>query len=251
MKRIVSVLLVCMMLVAMTCIGVSATSKDVTHDETAVQLTTEEIAYMDISSADDAMKDSILAARKEIIFSKEWVADEYTMCVMDAEGNVKRNIPKFSEIFPDWELPKIETNTKSVPNLMKPIEDEVDVTTCTAVEPTGLNDWLYVGGMDVYLHQASSELAEPYAHFYTDVYDVGTMVGTCVTQLTSSETCNIGYSDYDTGVSIGYVTELSMNEWAVIGNVGDMNIGIRASTFSNPGWSYLETFAANRYGILK
>lgn len=65
-------------------------------------------AYMDLESADASLKPVILEARRRIIFSSSWVADEIDGWVTNPDGTVEEVVPHFSEIFPsDWELPAV------------------------------------------------------------------------------------------------------------------------------------------------
>lgn len=64
----------------------------------------EYYAYMELSGADDILKEKILQARKIIISNTSWVADEINGCVTDRSGNVIRQLPHFHDIFPSsWE----------------------------------------------------------------------------------------------------------------------------------------------------
>lgn len=63
-------------------------------------------AYLDMSTAEEEIKPVILIARNTIIHRQSWVADGLNGQILDRGGNVKRNLPEFSELFPaDWELP--------------------------------------------------------------------------------------------------------------------------------------------------
>lgn len=63
-------------------------------------------AYLDMSTAEEELKPIILVARNTIIYRYSWVADGMNGKVLDREGNIKRIIPEFSELFPeDWEMP--------------------------------------------------------------------------------------------------------------------------------------------------
>ncbi len=74
-------------------------------------------AYMDLESAGASLKPVILEARRRIILSSSWVADEIDGWVTNPDGTIAEVVPHFSEVFPsDWELPP-----------MSPEEMEVDL----------------------------------------------------------------------------------------------------------------------------
>lgn len=63
-------------------------------------------AYLNIRTAEEELKPIILVARNIIIHRYSWVADGMNGKVLDEDGNIKREIPEFSELFPeDWEMP--------------------------------------------------------------------------------------------------------------------------------------------------
>ena len=66
----------------------------------------KEYAYLDYASASAEMKEKILEARNVIIFSSDWVADGYSGSIQNVEtGEVIRELPVFSELFPGWDMP--------------------------------------------------------------------------------------------------------------------------------------------------
>lgn len=69
----------------------------------------EKIAYLDLESASPEMKEKILSARNQIIFSQTWVADGFCAYVTDSEDTVIAVVPCFSELFPDWDIPVDES----------------------------------------------------------------------------------------------------------------------------------------------
>ncbi len=66
------------------------------------------LAYMDLSAADEAQKEKILAARNEIITHTQWEM-KHPEILSYVENPVKREFgfaPDFYDIFPaDWEIP--------------------------------------------------------------------------------------------------------------------------------------------------
>lgn len=61
-------------------------------------------AYMDLESAPDDIKPIIRKAREKIIRNTSYAADDVDCYVVDSEGNIIKELPHFSEIFPsDWE----------------------------------------------------------------------------------------------------------------------------------------------------
>ncbi len=70
-------------------------------------------AYLDYEATSTVMKEKIMEARLEIIYSTDWVADGYTGYIQNVEtGEVIRELPSFSEVFPsDWEIPVQDVTT--------------------------------------------------------------------------------------------------------------------------------------------
>lgn len=69
---------------------------------------TRALAYADFETATPAQQEKILAARNEVIFSAEgWYDDQggvYAVNVNE-ESKTYQEVPKFSELFPDWDVP--------------------------------------------------------------------------------------------------------------------------------------------------
>lgn len=69
---------------------------------------TRALAYADFERATPAQQEKILAARNEVIFSAEgWYDDQggvYAVNVNE-ESKTYQEVPKFSELFPDWDVP--------------------------------------------------------------------------------------------------------------------------------------------------
>lgn len=74
--------------------------------ETAPSKLIGEIAYLDINTAPESLKETILQARSVIIFSTGWVTDDpENHGSFHSETSERFFIPKFSDLFPDWDLP--------------------------------------------------------------------------------------------------------------------------------------------------
>ncbi len=68
----------------------------------------ESLAYLDLDSAADEMKDRILEARRILIFSTSWVADGFSGSIQNIKtGEIIRTLPTFSELFPGWDMPEL------------------------------------------------------------------------------------------------------------------------------------------------
>lgn len=104
MKKMLSFVLFCTLLLTMV-VPVAAADTQTKSDE--VPDWAERYAYLDFDSASPGLKEIILKARREIIFSTDWVADGHSMWVEDMRtGEIIREIPKFSEVFPGWDIPE-------------------------------------------------------------------------------------------------------------------------------------------------
>lgn len=75
--------------------------------------------------------------------------------------------------------------------------------------------------------------------------------------LTSSETCNIGFSNANTGASLGYASRIGTNEAVLtkrpITEWGtSCRVAVRASTYDTPGHSTIRVYRSkdNNPGII-
>lgn len=79
----------------------------------AILQTEEDIqyyAYLNLETAEEAMKAIILEARNKIIFRYSWAADGINARVLDENGNIKEELPHFSDLFPeDWSEPVVNS----------------------------------------------------------------------------------------------------------------------------------------------
>lgn len=80
-------------------------------DELGVASELRSLASMDVDSAPAELQEDILAARREIIFSADgWYADNAGIYLVWFDNAKKEwgELPRFSELFPGWDLPTIE-----------------------------------------------------------------------------------------------------------------------------------------------
>lgn len=181
----------------------------------------KEYAYRDISEATPAEKAKIMDARNTIIYSQGWVADGYELALVKADGTVE-NMPKFSELFPDWDIPVL--------NVTGNIDDAVMMSS-TFNERNSSSSYYY------YLKNPTSTNTAPFCSFY----HTGGYVNTYVNSLSSSQTCNIGYNNMGNGASLGWLPNLYPGDSCYLDTLfmSSFTCGVRASTYSSPGYGTL------------
>lgn len=232
MKRVVSIALACMMLSGTMASALAADPSQGVQEE-------NDIAYLNLDEASPDMQEEILEAREQIIYNTSWVADGYSGAVIDAyTGEVIEELPHFSEVFPNWDMPVGEIT-----------EDEVETMPQIGV---GLDDFLVYYSGRVYLEEASpNQNAEAFCTFANDPFEIGTAIATGAVSLSSSETYNVGISNASTGESLLVQTRLTENEFAVLYGVYNEILSCRASTYSDPGWATMVVCGGYRIAEVK
>lgn len=188
----------------------------------------EAIAYQDLNEADPEMKKQILEARETIIFSRGWVANGATGRVLDANGNVIKELPQFEDIFPsDWEVPKmLGQDTQKSDNLPENFYKS----------PTW-GDALYFSG-EVFLELPPDNYnSKPFCTVNTET-SLGTQPAYVKTLSTSGvymnpgrdASYNIGYANASTGESLGWEPNLNNGEVYSIDPPKKTKVSVRAST---------------------
>lgn len=226
MKKTIAMVLSVVMIVGMI-VPVTAV------DENRIELA---IAYERIEeSTAESRKTEILAAREAIIYSKSWVADGIYGAILDQNGNVKEVLPQFSEVFPeDWDVP-VEKNSYSV--LVTP--DLEPVSTSSAPE----FDINLFFNKSVRLSKPSDQNTPPFCTISTTAFQ-GTsseyIVETVYTSgihdnPTTTAYYNLGYSNVETGASLGYAVNLENGEMFTIDPPENIELGIRASSSTDTG----------------
>jgi len=226
MKRLFVCLITYLLILAL-CIPVIA-SENVENIDSQHGLS---VAYLEIDDNTTIIeRTQILEARKAIIFSRSWVADGLSGCILDANGNIKEILPQFSEVFPaDWELPKEENNLLSPPaTLLK----------------TGVQyDWNTFFNGSVSLSNPTNQNTAPFCTLNTTGFP-GTYYEYRVTDVvtkgirnnpTEYGKYNLGYSNATTGVSLGYAINLNNGEAFSINPPANIILGVRASSYDSIG----------------
>jgi len=230
MRKLTSPFLAAVMLI--TLFAPFSASASYVQPQAAALQRLEEIAYLDINAASQEMQKEILDARNILAYTKEWVADGCTGWVEDINtGEIIRYLPSYSEVFPGWDLPVGYPDTQT---------DSYTSDSLISQPSPQLNEWRNIGSHSTYLEAASDEdAADPFVVVLNRQYTFR-FLRVYASELTSSKTCNIGFTDGTNLKSLGYATYLAPNEAfsAFVGGVPD--ILVRASTYSIPGWATME-----------
>lgn len=98
LKRVLSITLAGCLAACTFLVGVGAT------DATSVQTNKDSIAYLELESVPQAMWDSILQARRTIIYGGQaWTVNGATQ-IVHADGTTEM-LPEFKDLYPGWEVP--------------------------------------------------------------------------------------------------------------------------------------------------
>lgn len=190
----------------------------------------KDLAYMDIETADPALESKILEARNEIVLNTSWVADGIRGYIVDKNNNILREVPKFHDIFPsDWDIPAF------------PVEKTTQETIVTSQGNT--RNW---DPFEYYVElkaPPANRNTEPFTHFttygfpgtpYEYTITKALTSGICTNRELRNQTYNIGYSNYNTGASLGLSTRMSESESFGIDTPFNTEVAVRASTYTTP-----------------
>lgn len=100
-------------LLALTLIFSAPSGFAVGADLEEEELSAETYAYMDLETASPEMQERILKAREEIIFSQSWAADGVDLYLVDLQTGERTQLPAFSELFPEWDVPACDPETEA------------------------------------------------------------------------------------------------------------------------------------------
>ena len=197
---------------------------------------------MNLDTASEEMRAQILEAREEIIFNQSWVADGMSGRIRDKDGNIKEELPQFSELFSaDWDMPswhsqetKINTGV-GIPRLNASSRGDVDTIFDDSVwlttPPANMNSTPFCK------FDTTGFKGTAYEYSYKSVFTTGIYQNPGATGY-----YNVGYSNYYTGASLASTTNLSNAECCEINPPRGITLGVRASTNSTIGsWQMFVT----------
>lgn len=174
-------------------------------------LSTEALAYCDLSTAPEVWHDDILLARNDIIYSTSWTVDGQVELILE-DGTVQQ-LPEFSDLFPDWDIPVNNSYSNQ------------SASTRTAN---------YVGY--VYLQAPSATETTPV--FYT-FFPLSNRI-TMGMDSFAGTSWNGGFEDISTGTEIGYSAGMAKTTVLNLTNPNTSNAyGARASTNSTAGYAMM------------
>lgn len=235
MKKAICMLLAVVMIVAMS---IPVMADNYTREITSiVNDDLYAIAYTVIDEqTTNVQKERILAAREEIIYSQSWVADGLSGRILDCNGNVKRSLPQFSELFPeDWDLPVDEETQKPLNGMMG--------YSSSVMSNLPEFDISHSFQGEVKLSAPSLPLTPPFCSFVTtgfpglnNEYYVETVYTEGIfMNLQEVGTFNVGYTNVTTGESLAFATYLDNGDVFQFDPPESITLGVRASTYDRPG----------------
>lgn len=237
MKKGICLLLTVVLVFSMT---VSVGAVNYTKIDTEEGLS---IAYMHTENLSAEMRQEVLRAREEIIFSTSWVVEGARGEILDENGNVIETVPEFYELFPaDWDIPTVP----------------VSAETTAVIQSDSYTGLLYQDYIELSRPSSSHNTAPFYTatmrgfvdtayEYYIEDIQVNGMYG----NPQNTGTFNLGYSNADTGISLGYFTYLPALQVTAAFNPpsGTNRVGIRASTYDSVGTWYM-TVSATRTDVV-
>lgn len=224
MKKVFSILMSFLMICSLA-IPATAVEANVQQEWTNV----ESIAYMSLDDVDVETQSQILQARNEIIFNTSWVADDVNGRVVDENGNVIETLPHFSDVFPsDWDIPSNAQTINANSN---------GGAETYAISPTEVYADLTRTNTTFYTLSTVGFAGTAYEYYITTISTHG--------YYDSGSKCNIGYTNNDTGRSLGYKSNLAEGTAFEIDAPEDASVSIYASSSSVGTWTMV--VAVDRY----
>lgn len=226
--------------------GYTDVSEDVSIDMQSEEISDEvrELAYMDIDQADEETQAKILEARKAVIYTRSWRADDVVMVTADSLSMNFEISPKFSDLFPNWDLPVEEVDEEE--------EDEGGSDAFSMNPYPTVTDVVFNSRYNV-----PASVTGKLAPIMCTAKIPQAALGQC--KLTTSglslptgmNTFNVGYTDIKTGKSIAHKMNIpqgtNLTPDVYIDPKEYPQVGVRTSTQGKPGIATMDV--TNRYKV--
>lgn len=168
-----------------------------------------ELAYMDLEGATPELREDILSARAQIVYSTSWTVDG-AMSIVHKDGTVEA-LPEFSDLFPGWDLTEISSFEADPPC------DGIRVASSDSIYFQD-NVWLLPydnsATTPFYKFNASGNTVYAWAHRFSS---------------NMSTSCNIGFTNMDTGRDLGWTLGVEKDEQISLSTRANVRYGVRAS----------------------
>ena len=241
MKKAISIILSVSILMAMYMPTYAAPSNFNASKFVPTQEQINTLAYMDLECANAEMKEEIIKARMELIYSQDWVVDGINGYVLDEKGSVVEEVPHFSELFPsDWSVPNI-VNVSASSDMVAPAQPQ------GAGVHVYYNDWLTLSVPSASVNSPSFGWVSTSGPGYRLI----SLTTGGEISFAGNPTFNVGYTNTDTGTSLGWKANIPNRYSFTISNLPEeTNISVRASTYDTPGEWWVTFFGSYDDGSL-
>lgn len=216
-KRLGALVVVAVLFVTlhMECMAVAAESAGVRK---SVDEATK-LAYLDLNQVSDEMLiGEILDARRAVIYSRDWCADDMDAYIFDTATGETEEIPKFHDVFPeDWDLP-LNNNFKDMnTSEIQPRADSFD-------------------DLETYLrHPSETVMTSPFKTFTPSGY----VQYWCAANSIPGDSWNFGVTYMDDGTDRLSSVNLTPTKIVSFSVIIGIPYGLRASTYSTEGYAYM------------
>ncbi len=167
-----------------------------------------ELAYSDMDKADEEMKAKILDARNKVISHYDYAADDVVGCDFNDENRTFCFTPKFGDLFPDWDLPVVNTSAQQgeVPRNERYREEVIVFYGEPVTTQWNYYDVLIPKAVDGVIAGSFKVInSVKNNNYYNDFRAVATSLPSGITKY------NLGFTDENTGKSIISRRNLEVN----------------------------------------
>ncbi len=180
-------------------------------------LSKEELAYCDLSTAPAEWQNAIVAARTSIILSQAWSIDGLATIIYP--DGTEKVLPKFSDIFPGWDLPKQNVAVSSLAGQH-------------ALNNSGPD---FAGRITLYT--AKDDPGSPFYYFEGN----GRRAKISISECTAS-TFNAGLVESRSGYLVGWEPDAPKNSYVSFSTISGVNYGARANTSDSGSMAWARVY---------